>query len=175
MNIYNIDNLCSTTLSDKKRYRKKNIKFWKYMNPFSCCLREIRQKRNLLQKDMADLIGYEQSYVSALETGAKGIPKIAFLNQVVNKLRLTEDEKRKLFIAAEKSRRSIKLPKRAPCEIFELCHELEQQLPMLSTIQLELITLALRLNHQENETVQPIPALRVSKGKGCREREELRM
>lgn len=145
------------------------------MNPFSCCLREIRQKRNLLQKDMAELIGYEQSYVSALETGAKGIPKIAFLNQVVNKLRLSEHEKRELFLAAEKSRRSIKLPKQASCEIFELFHELEQQLPVLSPIQLELITLALRLNYQEIGTAQPLRVLRVAQGTGNEEREESRM
>lgn len=124
---------------------------------------------------MAELIGYEQSYVSAVETGAKGLPKIAFLNQVVTKLGLNEHEKRELFRAAEKSRSSIKLPRKASCEIFELCHELEQQLPILSKIQFELITLALRLKSHENQPSQPMSVLRVARVNGCAEREDPKM
>lgn len=116
------------------------------MNPFSCCLREIRQERKLLQKDMAELIGCEQSYLSALETGAKGIAKPALLDQIANKLQLDDKEKTKLFNAAKKSRRSFYLPKQASIEVFEIFHELERQIPVLSSVQLELIAIALKLN-----------------------------
>jgi len=51
-----------------------------------------------------------------------------------------------LLSAAEKSRRSIRLPLKAETEVFEVCHALEDQLPNISRIQLELIGLVLRIN-----------------------------
>lgn len=124
------------------------------MNPFSLCLREIRLTRNLLQKEMAMLIGYEQSYVSALETGIKGAPKRQFINQLIKKLELNEEEESKLLIAAEKSRKVFKLPKHADFEMFELCYQFEQQLPSLTEIQMNLINLALKINHHEKAELQ---------------------
>jgi transcriptional regulator with XRE-family HTH domain len=130
------------------------------MTPFSHFLRKLRTDRHITQKDMAEFLGYEQSYLSALENGAKGTPKKQFLDQVVKRLNLDAQEKLALFNAANISRRSIKLPFKASCEIFEICHELEQQLPRLTHFQLELITLALRLNHVKANVQVLTPAFK---------------
>lgn len=130
------------------------------MTPFSHFLRKLRTDRHIAQKDMAEFLGYEQSYISALENGVKGTPKRQFLDQVVKRLNLGEQEKQALFNAANMSRRSIKLPLKASCEIFEICHELEQQLPKITHFQLELITLALRLNHVQANVQVLTPAIK---------------
>ena len=44
------------------------------MSPFSQLLAETRRRHGLRQIDLAELLGYEQTYLSALEVGAKGPP-----------------------------------------------------------------------------------------------------
>jgi transcriptional regulator with XRE-family HTH domain len=119
------------------------------MSPFAFQLKKIRTDRQLQQKTMAEIIGCEQSYLSALETDSKVPPQQEKLLQLVRKLNLSLEDKTLLLIAAEKSRRSIRLPLKAQSEVFELCHLLEDQLPTISAIQLELISLALRINPKE--------------------------
>lgn len=145
------------------------------MNPFSMCLKEVRLARMLMQKEVANIIGYEQSYVSALETGAKGAPKKEFLNQIVNKLGLTDEEKTKLFLAAEKSKKVFKLPRNADIDVYELCYQFEQELPKLSKIQVELINLVLKINHQEDVSTQLSSVLKVVTIKNSLKREAPKM
>lgn len=121
------------------------------MSPFAFQLKKIRSERQLQQKTMAEIIGCEQSYLSALETDSKVPPQQEKLLQLVRKLNLSLEDETLLLIAAEKSRRSIRLPLKAQSQVFELCHLLEDQLPTISTIQLELIGLALRINCREME------------------------
>jgi len=49
------------------------------MSPFAIYLRKLRLRRGLKQKEMAYLLGYEQSYLSALERSVKGPPKQEFI------------------------------------------------------------------------------------------------
>ena len=145
------------------------------MTPLSHYLRELRRKRNLLQKEAAEILGYEQSYLSALETGAKGVPKSNFLNQVIKKLELSESEITKLLIAADKSRRVIKVPLSASCFVYELCHELEQQLPTLTDMQLEMIGLVLRISNKENQVNTSAASVYRADKLNQKEREESKM
>jgi transcriptional regulator with XRE-family HTH domain len=119
------------------------------MSPFAFQLKKIRTDRQVQQKTMAEIIGCEQSYLSALETDSKVPPQQEKLLQLVKKLNLSLEDEALLLMAAEKSRRSIRLPLKAQSQVFELCHLLEDQLPTISSIQLELISLALRINPKE--------------------------
>jgi len=100
------------------------------------------------QKELAEIIGYEQSYVSALEIGAKGPPKRLALAQIAKRLNLTDEEARCLYESADRSRRRFSIPSNASTRIYEICHALEKRLPCLDQTQLELIELALRLNER---------------------------
>lgn len=49
------------------------------MSPFSHFLHELRLRHQIRQAELAELLGYEQSYISALEIGAKGPPTEEFV------------------------------------------------------------------------------------------------
>lgn len=119
------------------------------MSPFAYQLKKIRTERQLQQKTMAEIIGCEQSYLSALETDSKVPPQKVKLLQLLKKLDLSFEDEALLLISAENSKRSIRLPLKAQSQLFEVCHLLENQLPTISAIQLELISLALRINPNE--------------------------
>ena len=123
------------------------------MSPFAYQLKKIRTEKQLQQKTMAETIGCEQSYLSALETDAKVPPQGEKLLQLIKKLKLTAEEESALLAAAEQSRRSIRLPLKGQTQLFEICHALEDQLPYISDIQLQMIGLALRF--KTNETGAP--------------------
>ena len=119
------------------------------MSPFAQHLRKLRIDRKLQQKDLAEIIGCEPSYISSLETDAKVPPQKEKLIQFFKKLDLTHEEQSSLLTAAEKSKRSIRLPLKAATQLFEVCHALEYQLPTIGDMQLELIAFALRINQKE--------------------------
>ncbi|AWB34708.1 helix-turn-helix domain-containing protein [Orrella marina] len=115
------------------------------MSPFAQFLRTVRQRRGLKQKDVADLLGYEQSYLSALERSVKGPPRHDFLSRLVRGLKLTPAERSELNDALRLSRRQIVLPANAPQEEYALIRALEPQLGNLSEQQIALIQIALSL------------------------------
>lgn len=115
------------------------------MSPFSIFLRQIRIKHGYRQKELAELLGYEPSYVSALERCKKGLPKKDFVNRLITKLELDEAELEELNQAVAKSRRQILLPLNASQDEYELLSELESQLGHLNPLQVQLMRLALTL------------------------------
>ena len=115
------------------------------MSPFSERLRAFRSKRQLRQKDAADLLGYEQSYLSALETGAKGPPRKEFLERLIKVYGLDEAEVRALANALSQSKRTLVLPKNASMDEFQLFNKLENQLGRLQQRQIDLINIALEM------------------------------
>lgn len=119
------------------------------MSPFAIQLKKVRTDRQLQQKVMAEIIGCEPSYLSALETDSKVPPQKAKLTNFLKKLKLSPNEELELHSAAEKSRRTIHLPLKARSQVFEVCHAHENQLPNLTDMQLELIALALRIKPQK--------------------------
>ena len=92
------------------------------------------------------MLGYEQSYISALETGGKGTPLPAFIDTVILKMSLDEADIVGLREAWANSMHTIRIPKQASPEIYRLCHDLEKQLPILSSNQVQLIQIALRIH-----------------------------
>lgn len=115
------------------------------MSPFALYLRKLRLHRGYKQKELAHLLGYEPSYLSALERGEKGPPKQDFVNRLIRGLALTEEEQVTLAQALKFSRRHISLPSRASEREYALLHELEPQLGHLNPLQIQLIELALQL------------------------------
>lgn len=115
------------------------------MSPFAVYLRELRRQRGLKQRDAADLLGYEQSYISALERGAKGPPKRDFIARLIRVLALNDAEQTELDEALRKSKRQVSLPCTAPVEEYELLRELEPQLGRLHPVQIKMIRQVLAL------------------------------
>jgi transcriptional regulator with XRE-family HTH domain len=120
------------------------------MSPFAIQLKTYRIARSLRQSELAELVGYEQSYVSALELGIKGPPTGEFVSKLVNVLNLSEEEQATLGDSVAASQRKINIPNEASNEVFWLCHKLQQQIEHLHPVQIELIQTALNLPHDFN-------------------------
>lgn len=115
------------------------------MSPFAETLRALRKNRNLLQKDAAIILGYEQSYLSGLETGSKGLPKQEFLNRVKQKYELNEHEQSEMESAIKESRRTLMIPYNAPVDVYRMLNKLQNQIERLHPRQMTLINIALEL------------------------------
>lgn len=115
------------------------------MSPFSILLRQLRLSRGLKQKEMADRLGYEPSYVSAIERSEKGPPRHEFLRRLIRGLGLSESEQADLMAALKASRRQVSLPARASEQEYALLRQLEPQLGHLHPVQIQLIQMALQM------------------------------
>ena len=115
------------------------------MSPFAKALRAIRVERKLRQKDAAEMLGYEQSYLSALETGAKGPPKKEFIERLSRVYGLNESERSTMEDALSQSKRTLVLPKNASADEFHLLRKLKNQAGRLQQRQIALINIALDL------------------------------
>ena len=124
------------------------------MSPFAITLKTLRLNRNLRQKEAADLLGYEQSFVSGLERGLKSPPKNGFIDQVAIKYQLTEVELEALTCAMCQSKRNYSIPKGASIDAYEIFRELEKQINQLGQNQLKLIKLALSIEELQTSNMQ---------------------
>lgn len=89
------------------------------------------------------MLGYEQSYLSALETGAKGPPRKDFVGRLIKVYALDQEEICELERALNESKRILVLPKGASQDEFQLFSRLSHQLGKLKKHQIDLITIAL--------------------------------
>ncbi len=125
------------------------------MSPFAIYLKTVRLARGLKQKELALRLGYEPSYLSAVERGDKGVPKEDFVNRLIRGLNLDREEQETLYRALRMSRRTISIPSNASEQEYALFHSIEPQLGRLHPLQIELIKLALRLPAAFAVTRQP--------------------
>lgn len=131
------------------------------MSPFSKMLFELRASRGLRQKDLAEMLGYEQSYLSGLEIGTKGPPTPEFVEKLASVLVLTKDELIELNFALQQSERKLVIPAGASTGLYEMLYELRLAMDHLLPTQIELIRMAIQLPGQirkENEiaSIKPI-------------------
>jgi len=117
------------------------------MSPFSRYFKQLRQQRGLRQNQLAQLLGYEPSYISALERSEKGPPRKEFVERLVRKLELNEIEQQELEVALKASCRQVSLPVNASDLEYDLIQLLGHQLGNLHPLQIELISIALRMPH----------------------------
>jgi transcriptional regulator with XRE-family HTH domain len=115
------------------------------MSPLSKMLQELRNRRGMRQKELAHLVGYEQSYLSALEIGTKGPPTGEFIDKLSNALNLDEEEQAELDTALAMSDRKFVIPVNASQRLYELCFELRQTADQLLPSQIEMMLKVLQL------------------------------
>lgn len=129
------------------------------MSPFAMTLRELRATKKLRQAEAAELLGYEQTYISALEIGIKGPPPEAFLERAVRAFDLDDTWEKRLREAHDASQRRIVIPADAPEGVYRMVNELRQQIDRLHPAQIELIRVA--LNFTQAITVESAPTERL--------------
>lgn len=121
------------------------------MSPFSHLLHELRLRHNVRQADLAALLGYEQSYVSALEVGLKGPPTPEFVEKLIKALPLTAPEADELRTAVEASQRKLVIDVDTPQDVYWLLNELRSKLPSLSPKHVRLIKDVLNMTDAHSE------------------------
>lgn len=62
------------------------------LTPFGKKLRELRTKRAMTQKQMAQALGVSAAYLSALEHGKRGMPRWIFVQEVIRVLNVIWDD-----------------------------------------------------------------------------------
>ena len=122
------------------------------MSPFSADLKSLRETLHLKQGELAERMGYEQSYLSAIEIGTKGPPTRDFVERLIRCLNLDNSWRVRLYESWSSSERKLMLPNEAPEDVYRFCNELRQQICCLHPSQIELMRFALKLPEQMAST-----------------------
>nr|WP_312987441.1 helix-turn-helix transcriptional regulator [Comamonas koreensis] len=109
------------------------------MSPFSRLLHELRQRHDLRQNALAEKMGYDKTYISAVEVGLKGPPTPEFIDRLVRALSLSEAERQHLHEAADASRRKMVVDSNISEDAYWLLKELRERLHKLSPTQIRVI------------------------------------
>lgn len=129
------------------------------MSPFAIAFRDLRIACGLRQAEFATRLGFEQSYISAIELGTKGPPAPDFVDRLVERLGLGDDWKSRLFAALDESQRKMVLPSEASEDVYRLFNELRRQIATLHPAQVELMQIALRLPESMSRNLPVAPSL----------------
>ena len=73
------------------------------MTPFGVRMRELRARKGVTQKEMADALGVSAAYLSALEHGKRAAPNWALIQKIVGYFNIIWDEAEDLQRVAETS------------------------------------------------------------------------
>lgn len=130
------------------------------MSPFSQLLHNLRVRHGLRQADLAERIGYEQSYISALEVGLKGPPTDEFLGRIAAAVPLTQAEQEDLRAAAQASQRKLVIDPDAPPDIYWLLNDLRDEVRHLTPVQVRMIRDVLALRGAMHTPSEPIRRLK---------------
>lgn len=130
------------------------------MSPFSQLLHDLRVRHGLRQAELADRIGYEQSYISALEVGLKGPPTEEFLDRVANAMSLGDEERHQLWVAAQASQRKLVIDPDAPPDIYWLLNDLRSEVDRLTPVQVRMIREVIAMGSAMSESREPVRRLK---------------
>lgn len=125
------------------------------MSPFSQLLHDLRVRHGLRQADLAALIGYEQSYISALEVGLKGPPNMDFLDRVANAMSLSDEDRRQLWVTAQASQRKLVINLDAPSDIYWMLNDLRSEVDRLTPAQVRMIREIIAMRSAMSESREP--------------------
>lgn len=125
------------------------------MSPFADALRQLRFARGMRQQELADRVGCERSYISAVENDVKQAPAAAFVDKVCAVLQLDEAESAVLHQARQRSSRRYSLPADAPKEAYEFASEFFSRMERLSALQLRGLMTILQLGDLPRVLSQP--------------------
>lgn len=115
------------------------------MSPFSHFLHKLRKRFEIRQAELAELVGYEQSYISALEVGLKGPPTKEFIARLIQALSLSPDEQCLLHETVDASQRKLVIQADTPQDIYWLLKDLREQVNSLSPVQIRMMRELLNL------------------------------
>ena len=132
------------------------------MSPFSHFLHELRLRLEIRQAELAKLVGYEQSYISALEVGLKGPPTQEFITRLINAVALSPDEQQQLRNAVGASERKLVIDADTPQDIYWLLKDLRDQVDSLSPVQIRMMRDLLSMRGAITEEL-PDPARRLKR------------
>lgn len=118
------------------------------MNPFSIYFHDLRRRYRISQKELANLIGYEQGYISGLEIGRKGPPNEEFITKLITGLNLDAEEQMALHQAVQESQRKYILPGDASADVFRMVYELWSEMESLHPAQIRMIRDVLYLRNE---------------------------
>ncbi|WP_211473233.1 helix-turn-helix domain-containing protein [Collimonas humicola] len=140
------------------------------MSPFSYFLHDLRMRHEIRQSELAELLGYEQSYISALEIGVKGPPTAEFVERVIEALALTPIEQIEIREVMAASQRKLVLDSDSSQDLYWMFKELREQMNVLHPAQIKMIRDVLGLTGSFADA-QPEPIRRIKR----RRKEEARM
>lgn len=129
------------------------------MSPFAHLLHEVRMRYGIRQSELAELIGYDQTYISAVEVGLKGPPTVEFIDKVAGALALPDEDRTALHYAAEASQRKLVIDLDTPQDAYWLLKELRDQFRNLSPTQIRVLRDVLRMPN-EGRAEDPVRRLR---------------
>ncbi|WP_313301375.1 helix-turn-helix transcriptional regulator [Diaphorobacter sp.] len=109
------------------------------MSPFAHFLHGLRKDHQIRQRDLAEMLGYDQSYVSALEVGLKSPPPGEFVEKLITVLSLPADQADKARKAADASNRRLVLDVQAPLDLYRLMDALRSRMNRLHPKQVHML------------------------------------
>ena len=115
------------------------------MSPFADALRTLRFRRGLRQQELADLVGCDRSYLSALENDLKHAASDTLVRELSSALELPDGEASALATARERSRRTYVVPADTPMQGYDLVYELFDRLEGLSELQIQAMRAVLQM------------------------------
>lgn len=121
------------------------------MSPIAELLYSIRTRQGISQIELAELIGYEQTYISAIEVGKKGPPTPAFVERLILALDLSSEEQDRLRVALDASQRKLVIDGEMPQNVFWMFSELRHRVSELTPVQIQLICQVLTLKETLNK------------------------
>lgn len=131
------------------------------MSPFAYLLHETRLAYGIRQSELAERMGYEQTYISALEVGSKGPPTAEFVEKLIATLALGAEEQVRLIEAAEASQRKLILEIDSSSDTYWMLKELREQIQFLHPAQIKMIRDVLQLPETLKErAIEPVHRLK---------------
>ena len=109
------------------------------MSPFAHLLHSLRMRFGVRQSELAALIEYDQTYISALEVGLKGPPPADFVDKLITALNLPEPEQEEMRTAVAASQRKLVIDRDTPQEVYWMLAALRERLPHLHPAQIRMI------------------------------------
>lgn len=107
------------------------------MSPFAEYFHQLRINHGFKQVELANLMGYEQTYISAVELDKKGPPNEEFIQRLVDVFSLSDEESKELFRRAKASNRKLLLVgSDLKTDAYWLVDDLRDRLSSLSNSQI---------------------------------------
>ncbi|AMK76919.1 MULTISPECIES: helix-turn-helix domain-containing protein [Methylomonas] len=123
------------------------------MSPFSQSLISLRSRYGIRQGELAEMVGYEQSYISALEVGLKGPPTTELVDRICDELSLSDEERQKLHDARDASQRKFTIDVDTREDVYWMFKDLMEYLSELSEAQVRVIREVVRIRDQQKPQI----------------------